>query len=123
MPQSPPEEIVEEGADAIGAQPSEPQVDAIATVAHVAFGATGGAAFGALANAFRPRMPELLGIPLALAIWATSYFGWIPALHVLPAPDRDVPGRAWTMFLVHLAYGAALGALWRGVDVARTGAR
>jgi hypothetical protein len=113
MPQSPPEEIVEQGAEAAGARPREDEVDAMATVAHLGFGAAGGAAFAALTAAVRPSVPELVGLPVALAIWATSYFGWIPALRILPPPHRDAPGRAWTMLAVHLVYGSTLGALWR----------
>ena len=123
MPQSPPEEIVEEGAEELGAHPREDEVDAMASVAHLGFGAVGGAAFAAIAALLRPRIPEVIGLPVALVIWATSYFGWVPALRILPPAHRDYPGRAWTMLGVHLVYGAAMGGLWRAAMAWRGSAR
>lgn len=113
MRKQPPERIVERGASAAGVRTSEQQQNALASGLHVAFGAAIGAAFGLMARLGRPAMPELLAIPWALVVWAVSYFGWVPALRILPPPTEDAPGRAWTMLIAHLVFGVALGALWR----------
>jgi hypothetical protein len=119
MGRHPPERIVERGIHAAGRAPTRREVDAAATVAHIGFGAASGAVFALIARSVRPRVPEQLAIPFALAVWLVSYFGWIPALGIMPPPDEDRPGRAWTMLAAHAVYGATLGALWRAVGVAR----
>ncbi|HET7646508.1 MAG TPA: DUF6789 family protein [Candidatus Limnocylindria bacterium] len=114
MAKHPPERIVERGSQATGTPTNEDQQNALASVAHLGFGAAGGVGFGMLAHLTRPPIPGLLAVPWALAIWAGSYFGWIPALGILPPPTRDAPGRASTMLVAHLVYGLSLGVLWRG---------
>ena len=113
MQKQPPEQIVERGADATDTPADENQIDAAATLAHFGFGALAGSVFGLVTRALRPGVPELLAVPWALGVWAVSYLGWVPALHIMPRADRDDPGRAWTMIAAHVVYGAALGALWR----------
>lgn len=113
MPSSPPEEITEDALRATDTPASEEEIDVAASAAHVAFGAAGGAVFGLAAARIRPPVPELLSLPWALVIWAGSYFGWVPALRILPPPTEDRPGRAWTMLVAHLVFGAAMGAIWR----------
>ena len=115
MAEHPPERIVERGSKATGTPTSEGQQNALASAAHLAFGAAGGAGFGLLAQLVRPAIPGAFALPWALAIWAGSYFGWIPALGILPPPTRDSPGRASTMLVAHLVYGLSLGVLWRAV--------
>jgi hypothetical protein len=46
-------------------------------------------------------------------VWLGSYAGWIPALDLLPPPDRDRRGRPPSMIVAHWVYGAALGASLR----------
>jgi len=112
-PTLPPERIVQEGAEAASA-PAEPgQIDALATMAHFGFGAAGGAVLAAASRLIGLRLSAALALPWALVIWAGSYFGWVPALNILPPPPRDHPGRAWTMLVAHLVYGVSLAALWR----------
>ena len=113
MGEAPPHEIVEEGADSAGVAASEEELEVAAATAHFGFGAAGGAVFGVLATLLRPGIPELLALPWALVIWFGSYFGWVPALHILPPASRDDRGRAVTMFVAHLIFGAAMGAAWR----------
>lgn len=121
MGKLPPARVVERGAEAAGASPEKHQVDLLAGVAHIAFGTAAGVGFGVLASWLRPPAPEAVAIPWALAIWLVSYFGWIPALRILPAPHEDRPGRAASMLAAHVMYGVALGAFWRiaGRDAAR----
>ncbi len=113
MRKHPPERIVERGAIAGGLRMTEDQQNALASVLHLLFGAAVGAAFGLMARLSRPAMPELLAVPWALGVWAVSYFGWVPALRILPPPTEDAPGRAWTMLVAHLVFGLVLGGLWR----------
>ena len=40
-----------------------------------------------------------------------SYSGWLPALHLMPPPEQDRPGRQPSMVAAHVVYGAVLGAL------------
>lgn len=115
MDKQPPERIVERGAGAIGIVPDRDAVQVAASVAHLGFGAAGGAGFGWLASVVRPGIPELLGVPWAMTIWLVSYAGWIPALRILPKPTDDRPGRAWTMLAAHIVYGITLGTCWRFV--------
>lgn len=119
LSKQPPERVVERGADAVGVEPDETAVDVAASVSHVAFGAVGGLVFGLL----RPRLPaippEATALAWGLVIWAGSYFGWVPALRIVPAPTEDRPGRAWTMALAHVVYGVSLGALWRVTSSSR----
>jgi hypothetical protein len=112
-PTLPPERIVQESAEAAGATAEPEQIDALAGIAHLAFGAAGGALLAAVSRLIGPRLSAALALPWALVIWAGSYFGWVPALHILPPPPKDHPGRAWTMLVAHLVYGAVLAALWR----------
>lgn len=113
MGQQPPERIVERGMASAGEPPNPDAVDAMAGVAHLVFGTVSGVAFGLLMNSQQPRTAQRLAMPWALAIWLVSYFGWIPALRILPPPPEDRPGRAWTMLLAHVVYGGTLGPAWR----------
>ena len=120
MSKHPPERVVERGAHAADLAPDETAVDVAASMTHVAFGAAAGLAFGLL----RPRLlavpPEATALAWGLVIWAVSYFGWVPALGIVPPPSEDRPGRAWTMALAHVVYGVSLGALWRVTFRARS---
>lgn len=113
MDRHPPEHIVERGMTMAGEPPSRQAVDVAAGAAHFAFGTACGAAFGLLVSPRASGTVQLLAMPWAIAIWLVSYFGWIPALRILPPPSEDRPGRAWTMLAAHVVYGATLGALWR----------
>ena len=63
---------------------------------------------------FGPRVPGwLVGVVYGLGVWAVSYKGWIPALGILPPPERDQPGRPVIMVAAHVVYGLVLGALVR----------
>jgi len=112
MGQQPPKRIVERGMASAGEPPNPDAVDALAGIAHLVFGTVSGAVFGLVISS-QPRIAHRFAMPWALAIWLVSYFGWIPALRLLPPPPQDRPGRAWTMLVAHVVYGATLGALWR----------
>ena len=64
-----------------------------------------------------PRVPGwLVGAVYGLGVWAVSYKGWIPALGILPPPERDRPGRPVIMVAAHVVYGLVLGALVRAPE-------
>jgi hypothetical protein len=73
--------------------------------AHLGFGISCGALYATVV----PRSTAPRGMAFALGVWAASYAGWIPALRLLPSPDRDNRRRAWTTLTAHVVYGAVLG--------------
>ncbi|TDC01259.1 hypothetical protein E1267_32445 [Nonomuraea longispora] len=75
-------------------------------LAHLGFGATAGALYGVLARGH--RAPAAAGVGYALAIWASSYQGWIPGLGILPPASDDRPGRQVVMVAGHVVYGTVL---------------
>jgi hypothetical protein len=88
---------------------SDEQQEALKLAQHFAFGASCGAAFGLLTGVVRPTVAA--GVIVALAIWRLSYDGWIPALGIMPPPERDEQGRQGALIAAHVAYGLALGLL------------
>jgi hypothetical protein len=113
MGRQPPEAIVRQAGALAAAEPRGRLADALATVAHVAFGAGSGAAYALLPPT---RRPVARGVAVATGVWAVSYAGWVPALGALPRADRDRTPRQAVMLAAHVVYGAVLGALddrWR----------
>jgi hypothetical protein len=106
----PPEKITQAMLFGIGARPSRGQRKLLAVAAHFGFGAATGAVF----SLARPGEPTLLraaleGAAFGTAVWATSYIGLVPKLGIMPRPARDRPGRAPSMIVAHVVFGAALG--------------
>ena len=110
MGEMPPEKITAKFLNRAGIRRSRQEQDALATLFHFAFGAGGGAIFGLLPRRL-PVPPLLLGMAYGTAIWTVSYMGWVPALGIMPPPDRDRPGRPVAMLIGHVVYGGALGVL------------
>lgn len=109
-PRLPPTRIAAAGLDALGADGAPRGLRrAAGALLHVAFGAAMGAVYAWGSGRLRRRGP-LAGAAFATALWAGSYAGWIPALGILPPPDRDRPGRPASMIVAHWVYGAALDA-------------
>lgn len=106
----PPRKITRRTLAAVGLGRSEPGLEVATALAHLAYGAGVGAAYGAVA-ALRPGLAGTAGgVATGLAVWAGSYLGWLPAAGLHPAPARDRPGRPAAMVASHVAFGAALGA-------------
>jgi hypothetical protein len=107
----PPRIITRTALEAVGAGVPEEVNEAAATIAHVGFGAAAGAAFGLLRHGVRPPGSRIVqGVAFGLAVYAVSYNGWIPAVHILPEPTDDRPGRQPSMLAAHVVYGLVLGA-------------
>jgi hypothetical protein len=113
MGRQPPEAIVRQAGARTAGEPRGRLADALATVAHLGFGAGTGAAYALLPPS---RRPVLRGVLAGQAVWAVSYAGWVPAFGALPPPSRDRTPRQAAMVAAHVVYGAVLGALddrWR----------
>lgn len=109
----PPRKVAEHALGRAGAgDTSEHEQNVAASLAHLAFGAGGGGAFAFVHRRLGLPVPTVVqGVAFGLAVWATSYKGWIPALGLLPPPERDRPGRRRTMVLAHVVFGAVLGSI------------
>lgn len=111
MGEQPPEAITKEAvADVTGTEPHGATSDALASLAHLAFGAGSGAAYAVLPRPGQVPAP-VAGMAFALATWAASYRGWVPRFGALPHADYDRNDRVAIMVAAHLVFGAALGAL------------
>jgi hypothetical protein len=113
MGEQPPKRVVRTVLGLAGEQDtSEGVQDLAASLAHVAFGAGGGAVFALTHRVLHLPLPATVqGVAFGLGVWAASYKGWIPALGALPDADDDRSGRRRTMIAAHVVYGAVLGAL------------
>lgn len=87
-----------------------------AMLAHHGYGAAAGAALAI----GRPGMTRRFGSLAGVAVWAASYFGWIPALHILKPALRHPPRRNTLMIAAHLVWGAATAASFRELVQARS---
>lgn len=111
MGEQPPDRITDRMLSRLWPFRSEEETDLAASAAHVAFGGGAGIVFAVLRRlAPALRLPGA-GIGFALLVWLISYAGLIPALGIMPPPNRDRPGRAPTMIAAHVVYGLVLGRL------------
>ena len=108
--ESPPRAITRRGAEKVTGE-TPPAVTPLAGALHVGFGTSMGVLYGVTVGRSRRPLPELWGAAFGLAVWAVSYAGWVPALGLMPPPQRDRPGRQPANVVAHLVYGAALGRL------------
>jgi hypothetical protein len=116
----PPSQIVRASLERVGVEPSRRLVGALTTAAHFGYGAGAGGLYGALHRRLRSPIGLVDGLIYGAAVWAASYAGWIPALGILPPPQRDRPARQRAMLLAHLLYGGVLGALAGGARRRKT---
>ena len=107
----PPAEIVGEMAEESGLRQAltPAQEHALAVACHYGYGAAGGALYGALTPA--GASSPLRGTAFGLAVWATSYLGWLPVLGILRPATEHPPRRTALMIAAHLVWGLALAAL------------
>jgi uncharacterized membrane protein YagU involved in acid resistance len=83
------------------------EMEALALVAHSAFGAAAGALFPVLTRSRNVGSGAAYGV----AVWMASYLGWIPAFGILKPATRHPPSRNLLMIAAHLVWGSSL-ALW-----------
>ena len=112
--EQPPEKISRRALAAANREPTTTAEKATAATLHFAFGAAAGALYGMFADE-RDAWPTAAakGVGFGLALYAVSYAGWLPALGLMPPPQRDREDRQASMALAHVVYGAALGLLAR----------
>ncbi len=110
---APPETIAAQALAAVGIRRRKEEAqDVLTVVGHVGFGIAIGALFAVLHRRLRlPIPPAIHGIVFATIVWVVSYKGWVPALGLMPPPERDRPGRPATMLVAHWVFGWMLGAI------------
>ena len=113
MGRRPPKHVAVGVLHRLGVDPGdEGERNVVSLLAHFGFGASMGSLFSVARSQLKPPGPALVhGLVYGACVWAVSYKGWIPALGILPPPDRDRPGRQGVMLLAHLIYGGVLGVL------------
>lgn len=110
----PPRKIAREALEKLEGegQPSEAAIELTTAITHLGFGVATGALFGVLSRHAGVKIPGAVqGAVWGSLVWAASYAGWVPALDIMPPPQRDRPDRPIVMFLGHLIFGGLLGAI------------
>jgi hypothetical protein len=111
MGRQPPAKITDAALDAAGEEDTPlPARRAAAMLLHFGFGAGAGALYAWWSSRGPGRRGPLQGAAFGTLVWLGSYAGWIPALGIMPPPQRDRPGRQPAMLVAHWVYGAVLGA-------------
>jgi hypothetical protein len=78
--------------------------------AHFGYGAAMGAVYGALRGERRRLANETaVGVAFGLAVWASSYAGWLPVGGLTAWPWRQGARMNGTLLAGHAVYGAILG--------------
>ncbi len=80
----------------------------LTVVAHFGYGATCGAIF-ALVMIFVHDAYFASGVLFGLTVWAGSYLGLLPALHILRPATQHPKERNVLMIFAHVVWGASLG--------------
>lgn len=107
----PPRRITQRVLDRLRLRRSERMDEALTVGTHLGYGMATGALFSVLGPRMRQMPLVLAGAAFGGLVWVTSYFGWVPALGLMPSPAEDRPDRSVSMLTAHLVYGAVLGAL------------
>jgi hypothetical protein len=111
----PPRRITHRLLRATGIRPRRPLLSGGWLLNHFGFGAAAGALFTPLAARVRSRPARVaVGALYGAAVWAGMYGYLLPALGLMPRPQRDRPGRPLSMAIAHLVYGGTLGAVVSG---------
>ena len=112
----PPREVTEALVVKLGVSRalSERDVELLSLAAHFGYGALNGALLGTIIGQVEPRHAPAAagcGMLFGLGVWATSYFGWLPAAGMRHSPKYDVPTRTRLILAGHLVWGATAGLL------------
>jgi hypothetical protein len=91
---------------------SEDGKEQFSVAAHFGYGAGVGTIY-ALAEPVMPLPRGLRGPAYALAVWAVSYAGWLPAVKTLPPPQKRPAGRNLLLVVSHLVWGVAAEGMMR----------
>jgi len=95
----------------VNEQMDEEEREAATWVSHFAYGTACGALYGAMSEGFDSLdvPPALAGVGFALAIWAGSYLGWLPAAGIISPATEHPPRRNALMIAAHVVWGATAG--------------
>ena len=108
----PPREIAGAVAEKAGVALTADAISAATLIAHFGYGGAAGGLYGAW-PAGNTRQPLVSGIVLGSLVWSLSYFGLLPALHIL-RPANEHPARRNALMLgAHFVWGACLCGLYR----------
>ena len=91
---------------------------ALTGVSHFGYGAAAGGVYGLVRDRL-PGGPLVGGVSFGLALWAASYFGWLPAAGLFPPPTREPGRRVGLMIAAHVVWGAATGIVAHGLRPSR----
>jgi hypothetical protein len=116
------EDATMKAADAIvervaNRQLTKEQKQTAGPIVHYLFGATMGAAYGAVAE-MAPRTAAGWGAPFATALWVGADEVAVPAFGLSKSPFEYPPSTHASAFAAHLVYGATAEAVRRGVRAA-----
>lgn len=116
----PPREITQDIVQRTGHEKDldEEQLARLSLLGHFGYGAV----TGALYPLTRQHIdhPLVYGSGYGIAVWAASYFGWVPALDILAPPNRHPVNRRRLMIVAHVVWGAST--VWIGERLARSSA-
>lgn len=106
----PPRELTEQAARTLGVRDrvSEPVLRAATLATHFGFGAAVGSVYPSMFLGKRGG-PLASGIGYGLAVWTTSYLGWVPGLGLLRPAVTHPARRNALMIASHVVWGAVLG--------------
>lgn len=112
----PPREITEDMLRKAGLDDAfdDTQQGELSLLSHFGYGAITGALYPVMCE--KVEHPLVYGSAYGVAVWAASYYGWIPALRILAPPHRHPAQRRRLMIAAHLVWGA--GAVWLGERLA-----
>jgi uncharacterized membrane protein YagU involved in acid resistance len=113
----PPREITDRVAASLGILDAldESQRRVLALAAHFGYGTAMGALYGTIAGRIAAP-PIATGIAYGLGVWAASYLGIIPAVHIMSPATQHPAGRNAVMIASHIVWGAALGIVHHQLD-------
>ncbi len=85
-------------------------VEPIVWSSHFAYGMAAGSMYPLYRSILPTKVSEIkAGASYGLLVWAASYWGWLPATHVLPAPQETKASDNVTRIVSHVVWGAVLG--------------
>jgi hypothetical protein len=93
---------------------SEPEKPVAGHLVHYGFGATMGALYGGAA-AVQPAVTIGAGAGFGAAVWLGAHAIVVPTLGLARSPVQEPRGKELRELILHLAYGIAVGLVWKAV--------
>jgi uncharacterized membrane protein YagU involved in acid resistance len=86
---------------------TESEEMALSFASHFAYGAAMGGIYSFIYRRLRLPAP-VSGVFYGLALWVTSYLGWLPSARILPPATEETPARNFLMIFAHVVWGVSL---------------